>query len=78
MIIVRVEVIVRVRVKSFKVFRFKVVEVVGLVVGLLWFWVVFLRLIRVVMVVGVSGISFMAKMHSSSIYKVAVSGSPRL
>ena len=78
MIIVRVEVIVRVRVKSFKVFMFKVVEVVGLVVGLLWFWVVFLRLIRVVMVVGVSGISAMAKMHSSSISKVVVSGSLRL
>ena len=78
MIIVRVEVIVRVRVKSFKVFRFKVVEVVGLVVGLLWFSVVFVRLIRVVMVVGVGGISVMTKMHSSSIYKVAVSGSPRL
>ena len=78
MIIVRVEVIVRVSVKSFKAFRFKVVEVVGLVVGLLWFWVVFVRGIRVVMVVGVSGISVMAKMHSSSIYKVAVSGSPRL
>ena len=72
MIIVRVEVIVRVRVKSFKVFRFRVVEVVGLDVGVLWFWVVCVRVVGVMMV---CGISVMSKIHSSSISKVAVSGS---
>ena len=51
MTIVRVEVIVRVRVKSFKVFR--VVEVVGLDVGVLWFWVVCVRVVGVMMVCGI-------------------------
>ena len=57
MIIVRVEVIVRVRVKSFKLFRFRVVEVVGLDVGVLWFWVVCVKWVGVMMVCGISVMS---------------------